>query len=105
MHSIVACLAPFALLRKAALPIKRSHVLHPVHQPRSAVFANHEPRATSHEPRYTNRMSRMTAPRLVLALPLFLVFLGACSTSAQQAKPQGAADVVATVGAVAITLG
>ena len=47
-------------------------------------------------------------PRLALAVPLFVLFVifpGACSTSAQQAKPQAATDVVATVGTVAITLG
>ena len=45
----------------------------------------------------------MIALRLVPAVSLF-VFLVACSTSAQQAKPQTANDVVATVGAVSITL-
>jgi protein-disulfide isomerase len=44
----------------------------------------------------------MNVPRLMLAVPLFLA---ACSTSAQQAKPQAATDVVATVGTVTITLG
>ena len=53
----------------------------------------------------------MTVPRLALAVPLFVaffafvVFTGACSTSAQQAKPQAATDVVATVGTAPITLG
>jgi hypothetical protein len=50
----------------------------------------------------------MIMPRLALAVPLFVLFVifpGACSTSAQQAKPQAATDVVATVGTVAITLG
>jgi protein-disulfide isomerase len=52
-------------------------------------------------------MSRKILPRLTRAVPLsvvFLVFLGACSTAAQQAKPQAATDVVATVGSVSITL-
>ncbi len=46
--------------------------------------------------------THVTARRLALAAALLIV--GGCSTSAQQARTQAPADVVATVGGVSITL-
>jgi len=43
-------------------------------------------------------------PTRIHVLALSAILLSACSGSAQQARPQGAADVVATVGSTSITL-
>src|SRR5665213_937195 len=46
----------------------------------------------------------MIVPSRVHGLALCVVLLSACSSSAQQTRPQTAGDVVATVGATSITL-